>query len=425
MAIHFAPQGGSRWGNLGESIATGLNQGVDAYIDKKKQQRALADRMKALQSFGFSPQDAQALAPMDDRMIMGFLKEKQSAREREALGGARGQLFGAQGQQQGMPMEQPRGPMGQPQQPNLMSESNGLAAMPEGLSRPPVADQQEPGSLTDRLMGLDTRGLNPRDYDKLFQEATAIDNLALKKEAIGKREAAPQRALVSKRVDEHDRRVEKAERRISDYEQLKDLAKSGKLHSGSLRKFADTIGFPKTWQGSASEVGTKLLANLNFERMLSSVPGGRATAKLLEEIQKTNPNIYQEPKSIAVLSELMINQEKEDQMLNDEVHKLVDKNKGLTPLNVFKEAEKNIKPQIKALHEKSKSLLDRAYGLNAEKKGESKATEVKAGSIVKQLSGIPSGSLVQDEDTGEYLVIEANGKERKATPQDLAKHGVK
>ncbi len=406
MAIIFAPQGNAQYSGLGAALGSGLNQGVGAYIQHKQQQRKLADRMKGLQGMGFSPQESQALAGMPDNVIMQFMKEKQSGREREALGGLRGQLFGGMGgqPQQGMDQMQPQG--------------NVVGGLAQGLDRPPAQEQQEPGSISERLMGLNSAGINPRDYDKLFQEATALDNLALKKEANKTRDEAGDRKIESKRVDEIGRRAEKTDRRIADYEQLKDLATSGQLHSGSLRKLADTIGFPKTWQGSASEVGTKLLANLNFERMLSSVPGGRSTAKLLEEIQKTNPNIYQEPKSIAVLSQLMINQEREDQLLNDEVQKLKAANKNITPLGVVDKAQKNIKPKVKELHEDSKELIDKAYGLKPAKK-----ESIKVGSKVAELSGVPQGTLVRNK-AGEYLILEANGKGRKATQQELVKYGV-
>ena len=402
MAIQFGPQGYSRWGHLGEAIGSGLNQGVDSYLQKKKGERNLALRMKALEGLGFSKQESSMLAPLDDSLIAQAMKTKQSEKERQALGGLRGQLFGGG--------EQPQGDGG-----NLQTAGNVVSGLAEGLNRPPAQEQEAPGSISEKLMGLNTSGINPRDYNQLFKEATALDTLALKKEANKSRDEAGDRKIESKRVDEIGRKVEKSDRRIADYEQLKDLATSGQLHSGSLRKLADTLGFPKTWQGSASEVGTKLLANLNFERMLSSVPGGRSTAKLLDEIQKTNPNIYQEPKSIAVLSQLMINQEREDQLLNDEVQKLKEANKGVTPLGVVAKAQKNIKPQVKKLHESSKELIDKAYNLKPEKK---------EAATFKSLSEIPKGSLVQDEDTGEYVVIDSSGKERKPTAAELKKAGV-
>ncbi len=400
MAIHFRPEGYNRWADLGASLGSAVGMGTSAYLGHKKQERAKEDREKALVPI-VGAEKAKLFANLDDQTLNFILKNEQSEKERGALSNLSSQL----------------GKYGQGQSPqdmqNVSPQGNVMGNMSDTLDRP-SAQMEQPTSMTEKLLSLNREGVNPQHFKELFNEASTLDKIRQAERKNQSIEDAPQRKLVVGRVNDLERKTEKAPRRIADYELVDKIARSGKLSAGLPRKVLETFGFPDNWQGSESDVAVKLMSNLNFERMLASVPGGKATAKLMEEIAKTNPSIYNEPKSISVLSQLMINQEKEDMMLNEEVQNLVDKNKGKIPLDVMKQANRNIKPELTKLHERSKDLIEKSYDLKPDKKKQE----------AKSLKDFSAYDIVQDEDTGEYLVIEANGKPRKATAQELKAVGV-
>lgn len=400
MAINFRPEGYNRWADLGGILGSAVGMGTSAYLGHKKQERDKQDRIKALVPM-VGEERAKVFANLDDKTLSFILKNEQSEKERAALSNLSSQL----------------GKYGQVQSPqeihNIAPRGNVIGNISDTLDRP-AARMEEPTSMTEKLLSLNRQGVNPQHFKELFNEASTLDKIRQSERKNQSVEDAPQRKLVVGRVNDLERKTEKASRRIADYELVDKIARSGKLSAGLPRKVLETFGFPDNWQGSESDVAVKLMSNLNFERMLASVPGGRATAKLMEEIAKTNPSIYNEPKSISVLSQLMINQEKEDMMLNDEVQNLVDKNNGKIPLDVMKQANRNIKPELTKLHEKSKNLIEKSYDLEPNKKKQE----------ARALKDFSAFDIVQDEDTGEYLVIDSNGKPRKATVQELKAVGV-
>jgi hypothetical protein len=396
MAIHQIQPGYNKWAHLGEILGNAIGSGTANYLSGKKKERELAQREKALEGL-VGPEKAKMFAGLDDKLIGLFLKQEQVNQEREALSNLSSQLDS-------------RGPVQSPQDMlHRAPEGNVVGGISDTLNRP-SAQLEQPMSMTEKLLGLQRGNVNPLHFNQLLKEAEAVDRLRQGEQKNRTMQEAPRRKQVEARVATLEQKVEKAPRRIADYEMLDQLARSGQLHAGIPKRITDALGINP--QGSPSDVAQKIMENLNLERMLASVPGGRATARLMEQIGKTNPSLINNPKSISVLSQLMINQEKEDVLLNEEVQKLVDKNGGLAPIGVFKQAEKNIGNDLKKLHEQSKELLEITYDLKPENKS--------SGS----LKDFQAGEIVQDEDTGEYLVIEANGKTRKATAAELKSVGV-
>jgi hypothetical protein len=375
MAIYNGLPGDSLGGSLGRSLSGGLQTGTMAYLQRKKEKQASSAKANALQAEGFSKEEAESLANAPDTILKEVIKNKRMARESSAYSNA----------------------------------TKGLVQGGEPSMSPKDMKQQE-GDILDRLSQIDTTELNPQRLNDLIKFGQKDRQINIQQESNRISEEKPDRAALVKRVDELDRRVEGSKHLKDNYKILIKNAHNPELRSGNWRKGLDKFGLDSLGQSSMSDYMQKVVSDISVQTVMGI--GGKPTAKLLEEVAKSRPNLLLSPDAIVATSKLQLNKIKQEEILSKALQQVKKENGGRLPLDAYERAHALINPKLQKLQKQAQDIGSTLLSHVDD-------NEVKVGSVLKTIDNVSRPTIVRDTSSGKLLVLDGKGGSREATPEEV------
>lgn len=243
-------------------------------------------------------------------------------------------------------------------------------------------------------------GYSPAEIAQLEKIYSGREKEELQREGLRIREEAPERKIVTEEAKKIRDRARTADQKIADYKSLKKLAESGELRTGYARQLLDRFGLAGFWQQPASDVAEKLIGDINLASLTDVSTPGRVTARMLEQIAKTNPSLMMTDDGMKYTADVRIIGEKIQKQINAELNKIKQENKGKPlPLDAVDKAIDRAQPKINALHKKQQNLVEKII--------EQKQPQKKLFDTLPDASKY-KGKRIQDTETGKILTSDGS-----------------
>ncbi len=392
MAIQFedAPQG--EWGALG-SILGGLGGALGGYAYGKyggnsnqeelfvKSGQMTPDQYKIYRSL--PPKDRPAymnqIMKMNEKMRQGaieaeeFKRMKGGTESNSGMSGVLGNLGGTQQQ-----------------------------VSPQNMS-------QKPFSTIESAQRLLAGGVDPNRVKLITDLGAQQEKMGLARESLQAKKEAPHRAQVAKQVAEYQRRGELSERLIADYDAMTIMADNPDLRTGVWQQILTPLGIPTALQSDAGFVADKLIGDITIASAMKTTTPGKLTAKLLQEYAKINPSRLSSPQGMKDTLQLKKMAERVQKITTDKINEIIDDSPGgLPPINIIQRAQKEVRPQIEAIHEEEKQFVQKMVD-DAKADLKNKSRKLKVGQTYKGQADIRRVGRYRDPKTNLIMVRNAEG----------------
>jgi len=382
---------------LGQGLSSGLQQLATQKMERMHARQAYESKVKGLRALGIA--DAEDLAHLDPKSLEYIVQQKIQEPSRQAYAQSLASLLGEPAAQSPV-----AAPMAAPAQMTI--DNAYIQDLEKALASPEISSQLTPDQLTDAQQQLEQMRKQVASYPQAApakeplikpglneRQATELAKLGLEQKKLAREDKAAaekeRRAAFKETKAERKAIIEEARdarESIRDLDRMEELEKEGKLDTPGYTEFLKRSGLDvPALMEPGSEEFNKIAAN--FQRAAKSYFGGRVSNYEVEQFLKTIPSLSQSPEGRKrVIANLKyMNRGKLDTL--DAYKKVLEKNKGVPPLDLLEQIEDQLEPRREKLAEKFKEDLAKPVPKGQE--GWKTALQTIGGSVV----GVPGTIL--------------------------------